>query len=859
MPLLEGLLERRHSRPPIPQKAALGRGVDAAIYGIPLASALSDPASAATQALAAYKWSPYIRSAERAIKGVLSTLDWWLEDPEGERVTEESRDQYRAVWDLLQNPYTPGPDEPEAASPRTWSGLTELTWRHMGCAGIGYWYLDSINALGIPTQVLYISPARMTPVSPNGRLVGYVMDYRKPTQTEFHLDEIVPFYLEQPDDGFVPTGLVHTAMAKAELARRADAHAAYTLQSGGRRPGIYHPPAGASIPPDVYEQLKRDLRSIVEVPDSQKRSMILQGPVEFDATDSTISDMKLLDIMAMARDDIFGIWGTPPSQVGYQRPGGIGETSTDKDAESMWKNAAQPRLMPFWETLQTRFLDRWDALGIDLTLKFDIPTFDDDAPKFEMAQSALNLPLRNVERRALIGLEPFGVPELDDAIILPTTIGTVAVAPPFDAGDMPGKARLPASVVHLQDALSDFLRAQSTRIGRAIEKNAAHLKRKPKDVGAWWNEHEEDEALLAVLRPFITDMALATGEKSKTKMQEARGTSGKAELDMTNILLNSTLRRLALRVRGINQTTRDRIRDLTIEAVDAGMSPAQLGRALRGVVPPLPDDAAAWKPVLEGAERSFASELRAETIARTEMRVAQNAAQIDSFTALGSTMVEMIDGDDDPACAARNGRTVPMEEAEAHMLNEHPNGTLTFVPTLETAPVGKAAPLPEPDVVTMSTEVWGALKAGLTRPEPAPPAEPMSITVAPSAVTMDPEPFAKAVAESSQMIADAMSEMDRANAERMATLAEQLGAQLASLGKMQAASLDRTVEVYKATLPEPAQITVNVPEQPPATVSITTPDTIRIESMPMRVTRRSVGKRDAQGNIQEVTDVETDA
>jgi uncharacterized membrane protein YgdD (TMEM256/DUF423 family) len=79
---------------------------------------------------------------------------------------------------------------------------------------------------------------------------------------------------------------------------------------------------------------------------------------------------------------------------------------------------------------------------------------------------------------------------------------------------------------------------------------------------------------------------------------------------------------------------------------------------------------------------SFGSELRAETIARTEMRVAQNAAQIDGFSALGVEMVEMLDGDEDAACAARNGRIVSMDEAESEMLSEHPNGTLTFAPVV---------------------------------------------------------------------------------------------------------------------------------------------------------------------------------
>jgi hypothetical protein len=564
----------------------------------------------------------------------------------------------------------------------------------MGCAGIGYWYLDSINLFGgVPTSTLYISPARLTPDEDDaGRLVGYWLDYRRNMRQAVHftLEEIIAYPLEPADDGFVPVGLVDTALAKANLARLGDAHAASSLSSGGRRPGIYHPPAGGGMPEDVYEGLKRDLRSIVELPDSAKRSMILKGPVEFDPTDQTVSELQLTEIMAMTRDDIFGLWGVPKSQLGYGRDAVIGGTSVDLDAETMWRNAAGPRLDVFRETFQTQYLDRYQKLGIELSIHFDTPEFDDEAPLYEMAQKAQVVPMRDSERRALIGLEPFGDPLLDDRIHMPINIEVREIAPPADPGDTQmGKARGPLPVMRLKDALADFLREQAERIGAKLERNSGHLAAKPRDVDAWWAQHEEDDALLAVLKPYITDAALTTGSVARSRFAGARG---KAEMDMTAVLTGATLRRLAARVRGINQTTRDRIRDLVVEGIDAGLSPAEVGRGLRGTIPPLPDDAVGQS--LARRLGDFGSELRAETIARTEMRVAQNAAQIDSFTALGATQVELIDGDEDAACAARNGRIVSMDEAESEMLSEHPNGTLTFAPVVGGDEfVGKAAPM----------------------------------------------------------------------------------------------------------------------------------------------------------------------
>ena len=674
MGLLEGLLAR------VPEKAAVGRGADMVSHGYPLMATLSDPASRAATALAAYRWSLYIRQAERAIKSRLATVPWWLEDADGERITDESRPELVAIRDRIETPHKPDPGDPESPTPKTRAGLWDLTFRHMGLAGAGFWYLDGTDALaGTPLQTLYISPARMTPdLDDSGRLQGWWLDYRRHRTQAVHftLAEIIPFYLEPADDGFLPTGLVDTALAKAELARLGDRHAAGSMQSGGRRPGIYSPRGDGMMPDPVYDALKNDLRSIVEMPDAAKRSMILKGSVDFDPVDQTVSELQLLDIMAMARDDILALWGVPKSQVGYERPSGLGDASEDKDYEMMWHGSLGPRLRSFGETFQTQYLDRYARLGIELTIHFDIPEFDDEAPRYEMASQATNIPMRNVERRAIIGLEPFGDPALDDAIVMPINMTTTAQAPPMDVGDMePGKARLSKPVLDLKEALTAFLREQADRLGRKLVQNSGHLKRKPRDLDSWWNEAEEDAALLSVLRPYIFDTAIATGERSRSKMYPA-----KAEVDFSGFLTASTLKRLAQRVRGINRTTRDRIRDLIVEGIDAGLSPAEVGRGLRGTIPPLPDDAVGR--ALGEKLGNFGSELRAETIARTEMRVAQNAAQIDSFSALGATEVELIDGDDDEACAARNGRVVSMEEAESMMLAEHPNGTLTFAPVV---------------------------------------------------------------------------------------------------------------------------------------------------------------------------------
>ena len=59
---------------------------------------------------------------------------------------------------------------------------------------------------------------------------------------------------------------------------------------------------------------------------------------------------------------------------------------------------------------------------------------------------------------------------------------------------------------------------------------------------------------------------------------------------------------------------------------------------------------------------------------------AYNAAALESYGALGVEKVEASDGDDDEECAERNGQTYSLAEAEG--IEDHPNGTLDWIPVL---------------------------------------------------------------------------------------------------------------------------------------------------------------------------------
>jgi len=215
---------------------------------------------------------------------------------------------------------------------------------------------------------------------------------------------------------------------------------------------------------------------------------------------------------------------------------------------------------------------------------------------------------------------------------------------------------------------------------------------------------------------------------AKTARGRIRGKADDIPFDERILAL--ALNGVGSRVTLINESTRALIKGWVQEALKLGMSPAELGTWLRDIIDPLPSDAIGQQ-LQQSVSKNFASELRAETIARTEMRVAQNQGAIAAYDESGIEMVEMQDGDQDAACAARDGKRVPIAEALRQMELEHPNGTLDFIPLPGVNAAG------ESDTGEAVPPEFGKADVTVTEPESTSPAVPVFVTNMPR-ITIEP-------------------------------------------------------------------------------------------------------------------------
>ena len=383
----------------------------------------------------------WIRACERVIANKVTGCEWKLEDPEGETIDDEygGNPIAKLAYELLLNPQGEL-DIKQVGRRQSRRQQLTITSRHMGVAGNAVWYLDMIDEAGLPHALLYIRPDRLTPTfHESGYLKGWLLDKKPGNEgTPLEVERVALLQFEPPDLGVFGPGLIESSMAKAVNNGLIDGHYTSLLKAGGRLSGIMSPKEG-TVPDPIYDQMVRDWRNVTEMPESARRLQIVRAPVDFTQTVQSMQDMEVIAFMEHNRDALLALWGVPLSQLGIATASGLNGSDVRKyDEAVLWQAAVDTRLTEMAETYQSYVLDKWlPVIGWAPKLCFEQPQFDDDLPNFDMLAKAVATPMRNKERRAIIGLEPFGDPALDNAILMPMTITQWSMAPDEETGKQP--------------------------------------------------------------------------------------------------------------------------------------------------------------------------------------------------------------------------------------------------------------------------------------------------------------------------------------------------------------------------------------------------------------------------------------
>lgn len=744
------------SKPPIhAQKAGpVGPGAAVLTSEFPLSSPARAP-SPQQKMRQAWRMGievPWIRAAELVIAGKIQALEWHIEDGEEETVDDDyTGPDAQELRTLIDKPMANLPVGQQMFRTALW----RLTVRHIGLCGNAFWYLDALNTFGEPNSILYIRPDRMSPNEDgNGNLVSWQLD-KTPTDPglKISLEETIHFVLDPPDYGHFGTGLVESAMLWAQNSKGLDRHLAMLISSGGRLSGILAPKMGA-LDDEQYLQVERDWRTIVDTSDAAKRIQILKAPVEFQKTTLTPQELMLIEMMTNQRDSLLALWHIPLTAIGiHERGSAISAGAakvTETDDQTVWDHAVKSRTEPFREALQYRLFDPYQSQGENFNLILDYPVFDDNSQTYVDANQALSQPLSNNQRLNILGLDPIdpavigesGGP-LGDEVWMPATqvyaftqaLGiankpapapqALAAPAPNDAMDSAslaagettqGKARttppihprvkpLHTALVSLRNridaaktpilkrSVSIALAEQKHEIVGRLRKNAEHIAKNPGDTSTWFPAKTFDAKLSAALVPHLTVMVDAVNATIHDVLPAMKAApAGAVERVMT---------RGAARVTGINETTRTKINDAIIRGLEAGSTIGDVADAV--------ENAGSIGGLDMG---SLFDDYRAEMIARTELTDAYNSSAIATYSDAGFDQVQAIDGDGDPECAERDGQIFDSDEADT--IEDHPNGTLDWVPVIGE---GKAVlvPVDPADVLAFAHDHASKANAALER------------------------------------------------------------------------------------------------------------------------------------------------
>lgn len=679
-------------------KAVTGPGVTAYYNDVPINSWMYGDAQARMAAfLRAYKVGWFYK-AGRKISEAIGSLDWSVSngDVESEDATETTIprpdldipfDDLTPIEQLIRLLERPNPYQ-------TGRALFTKTQIRRDFAGTAMWYLEGGENGGLPTAIIGVNPARMTPSrGPDGRLIGWVLDKNRSNGgVPFTADEILTFPMgSSDDDDEVGVGVVESVFSELPLGDLFARHTSDLMTTGGRLAGMLSPKDRA-LTPDEFDDAVKAWRNVASDPNAAKRLLLFQEPMEYSAGASTPAEIGIPELANLNRDNILTAFPISPYQLGVPMPGGLNSGQLRReDRADYWEGTIHPRAEALSEVIQVRLVSRYErVMGQTFDFDFDEPNLDD----------ASNLIAKVGAYKGLvsIGLDPkeaLKAVELDHIkwLGLPTTLNPAAPPALPDEGitstvrdPNPSDETATSTQVKAQtrddvtdkavkkgvSSLTTFFTEQRERLSENIRQTFPKAKAARKEAtDEWWDGPAEDQALKDALRELYLEVGTASLQVVADQLNRI------VMKPQTRRVLNDLLASGGDRITAINETTRDAVKAQLTEGVRRGYSIQQLvdgveAEGYQGVQGALLDNGVA----------AFDA-YRAEVISRTETMLSFNRAAVSSFGSFGVQEVQAIDGDGDPECAARDGHIFTIEDALS--IEDHPNGTLDWIPVLDKA------------------------------------------------------------------------------------------------------------------------------------------------------------------------------
>ena len=447
---------------------------------------------------------------------------------------------------------------------------------------------------------------------------------------------------------------------------------------------------------DEADQIRRNWHARFAGKANWQRIGVLDEDASYEELAPKMGEMGMPDLRNITETRICAAFGVPPIIVGAKA--GLDSATYSNYAqakESFWEETLLPAYKRAAAFFTRALRDTPDFRGMEFGFDFsEVRALADDEKQIaevtktraesasiliragydpDSVSEALQLP----EGLVHSGMVPTGAPNTlnapNEVLALPPVRGIEELESAVDNEYMDA---LEDTESVIQKSFNKLGRDADSILGRAIQQQEAE----PEEVRAAPTFGINGETLI----PFTYDARLAqeiapelqkVAERTWADVTRAGVLSSISFTSHEGAVL-TRLNQASTRVKAINDLTRTRINEALAKGVSRGYSLRQIADGVKA------DKFNGLRNIVRGIPGRPDAAKRARTIARTEVRWAQNQTTALRYKASGVSMVVIRDGDEDEGCRAVDGTTQTIEWYEANP-TEHPNCTRGATPITE--------------------------------------------------------------------------------------------------------------------------------------------------------------------------------
>lgn len=527
---------------------------------------------------------------------------------------------------------------------QTGSEIIELHQLYSDLVGRAFWYVPK-NKLGIPGEIWLLPPNKMRIVpSQKDFIQGYTLNIGS-EKIPFTKEEIIWFPMPDPLNPYGGIGYAQAAAIELDSEDYAGRWNRNFFYNSARADAVLE--YEDTLSEEQFERLKEQWRAQHGGLSKAHKIAILEAGVKYKQIQVSQKDMDFPELRKQTRENLLFTFGMPLSVMGITENVNRANAEAGDYLFARW--VVKPALTRIRNKLNEQLLPLFKLSG-KVELDFDEVVPETVEQRRMSAESGIKAGYLTInDARLLTGWDPVPTGEqlLLPMNLFPTPIKGVKKSFTEEHKEAWWRSyilKAEAKEKQFKQVLKDLFDKQASEV-------IGKLKGASKPEDALFNEDNAVKTFGKAFKPLIADVFEGAAEDAI-----------KQEFPLDAVALEWIAKRSLILAKGLNGTTRDKLRIALAEGFEQGESVPKLTRRIRGFY----DDQQKW---------------RAPMVARTEVIAASNEGALWRYEQEGVEKAEFYPSPD--ACEECLTLAGEYPAREAHgLIPVHPNCRCVFLPVV---------------------------------------------------------------------------------------------------------------------------------------------------------------------------------